>query len=97
MALHQGDPGAEARGDSDAARRSVGAESDYYAGLGVPYGPRNTVPTSLEELLSDYQGTLLLVSHDRDFLDRTVTRTLAFEGDGRFFLSDPLAVFRLWV
>lgn len=36
----------------------------------------------LEEILSQYQGTLLVVSHDRDFLDQTVTRILAFEGDG---------------
>jgi len=36
----------------------------------------------LQELLSDYDGTLLLVSHDRDFLDRVVTSTIAFEGDG---------------
>lgn len=36
----------------------------------------------LQELLSDYQGTLLVVSHDRDFLDRTVTEVLAFEGGG---------------
>ncbi len=37
----------------------------------------------LEELLLDYQGTLLLVSHDRDFLDHVVTGTLVFEGGGR--------------
>jgi ATP-binding cassette subfamily F protein uup len=37
----------------------------------------------LEELLADYPGTLLLVSHDRDFLDNVVTSTLAMEGDGR--------------
>ncbi len=37
----------------------------------------------LEEVLSDYDGTLLLVSHDRDFLDRLVTSTIAVEGDGR--------------
>ena len=36
----------------------------------------------LEELLIDYQGTLLLVSHDRAFLDNVVTSTLVFEGDG---------------
>ncbi|HYH17833.1 MAG TPA: ATP-binding cassette domain-containing protein [Azospirillum sp.] len=36
----------------------------------------------LEEVLGDYQGTLLLVSHDRDFLDRLVTSTIAVEGDG---------------
>ncbi len=37
----------------------------------------------LEELLLDYKGTLLLVSHDRDFLDNVVTSTLALEGDGK--------------
>ena len=35
----------------------------------------------LENLLVEYQGTLLLVSHDRDFLDNVVTSTLVFEGD----------------
>ena len=37
----------------------------------------------LEELLSGFDGTLLLVSHDRAFLDQTVTSTLVLEGDGR--------------
>ncbi len=37
----------------------------------------------LEEMLADYDGTLLLVSHDRDFLDRLVTSVIAVEGDGR--------------
>ena len=37
----------------------------------------------LEELLIDYQGTLLLVSHDRAFLDNVVTSTMVFEGEGR--------------
>ncbi len=37
----------------------------------------------LEDLLADYDGTLLLVSHDRAFLDNVVTATLAFEGNGR--------------
>jgi ATP-binding cassette subfamily F protein uup len=37
----------------------------------------------LEELLSEYPGTLLLVSHDRVFLDNVVTSTLVFEGGGR--------------
>ena len=36
----------------------------------------------LEEVLSDYDGTLLLVSHDRDFLDRLVTSVIAVEGAG---------------
>ena len=37
----------------------------------------------LEELIADLDGTVLLVSHDRVFLDRIVTSTLAFEGEGR--------------
>jgi len=37
----------------------------------------------LEELIGDFDGTVLLVSHDRAFLDHIVTSTLAFEGDGR--------------
>ncbi|NKB99356.1 MAG: ATP-binding cassette domain-containing protein [Pseudomonadales bacterium] len=37
----------------------------------------------LEELLTSFSGTLLLVSHDRTFLDRTVTSTLVLEGDGK--------------
>jgi ATP-binding cassette subfamily F protein uup len=38
----------------------------------------------LEDLLADYAGTLLIVSHDRAFLDAVVTQTLAAEGDGRW-------------
>ncbi|TBR36941.1 MULTISPECIES: ATP-binding cassette domain-containing protein [Dyella] len=37
----------------------------------------------LEELLTEYQGTLLLVSHDREFLDNVVSSTLVLEGQGR--------------
>ncbi|MCV2881194.1 ABC-F family ATP-binding cassette domain-containing protein [Actibacterium sp. XHP0104] len=37
----------------------------------------------LQELLGDYDGTVLLVSHDRDFLDRVASTTIAMEGDGR--------------
>ncbi|HEU0222901.1 MAG TPA: ATP-binding cassette domain-containing protein, partial [Paracoccaceae bacterium] len=37
----------------------------------------------LQELLDEYDGTVLLVSHDRDFLDRVATTTIAMEGDGR--------------
>ena len=36
----------------------------------------------LGEILMNYKGTLLLVSHDRDFLDQTVTKILSFEGNG---------------
>jgi len=38
----------------------------------------------LQELIADYDGTVLLVSHDRDFLDRTVTRTISYEAPGRW-------------
>ncbi len=38
----------------------------------------------LEELLGDYGGTVLLVSHDRDFVDRVATSVLVAEGDGRW-------------
>ncbi|MFC4765276.1 ATP-binding cassette domain-containing protein [Dyella koreensis] len=37
----------------------------------------------LEELLTEYQGTLLLVSHDREFLDNVVSSTLVLEGNGQ--------------
>jgi ABC transport system ATP-binding/permease protein len=50
----------------------------------------------LQDMLADYQGTVLLVSHDRDFLDRVVSSTIAAEGDGRWLeyaggYSDMLA------
>ena len=38
----------------------------------------------LQERLADYAGTVLLVSHDRDFLDRVVTSTIASEGNGKW-------------
>jgi ABC transport system ATP-binding/permease protein len=38
----------------------------------------------LEETVGDYPGTVLVVSHDRDFLDRVATMTVMAEGDGRF-------------
>ncbi len=37
----------------------------------------------LEDLLGEYAGTLLLVSHDREFLNNVVTSTLVLEGEGR--------------
>ncbi len=37
----------------------------------------------LEQVLAEYEGTLLIVSHDREFLDNTVTKILAFEGAGK--------------
>lgn len=49
--------------------------------------PTNDLDTEtlelLEELIIDYQGTVLLVTHDRAFLNNVVTSTLVFEGDGR--------------
>ena len=50
----------------------------------------------LQERLAEYSGTVLLVSHDRDFLDRVVTSVIAAEGDGRWIeyaggYSDMLA------
>ena len=38
----------------------------------------------LQEMLAEYSGTVLLVSHDRDFLDRAVSATIAFEQDGKW-------------
>ena len=38
----------------------------------------------LQELLGDYAGTILLVSHDRDFLDRVATSVIVGDGDGRW-------------
>ncbi|MEM8571496.1 MAG: ATP-binding cassette domain-containing protein [Pseudomonadota bacterium] len=50
----------------------------------------------LEDLIADYAGTVLLVSHDRDFIDRIATMTIALEGEGQATLyaggwSDHLA------
>jgi ATP-binding cassette subfamily F protein uup len=38
----------------------------------------------LQEMLADYKGAVMLVSHDRDFIDRIVTSVIAFEGDGHW-------------
>jgi len=38
----------------------------------------------LQEMLAEFDGTVILVSHDRDFLDRVVTSVIHFEGDGRW-------------
>ena len=38
----------------------------------------------LQEMLADYQGAVMLVSHDRDFIDRVVTSVIAWKGDGRW-------------
>jgi ATP-binding cassette subfamily F protein uup len=37
----------------------------------------------LQEVIADYEGTVLIVSHDRDFLDRTVTVTIGLDGSGK--------------
>ena len=49
----------------------------------------------LEDLLVEYTGTLLIVSHDRDFLDNVVTSTLVFEGDGH--IGDYVGGYADWV
>jgi len=49
----------------------------------------------LENLLVEYQGTLLVVSHDRDFLDNVVTSTLVFEGEGR--IAEYVGGYNDWV
>ena len=48
----------------------------------------------LEEQLSEYSGTVLLVSHDREFLDRVVTRSFVFEGAGR--IGDFIGGYSEW-
>jgi len=49
----------------------------------------------LEDLLVEYQGTLLLVSHDREFLDNVVTSTLVFEGAGH--IGDYVGGSAVWL
>ncbi len=49
----------------------------------------------LEDLLVEYNGTLLLVSHDREFLDNVVTSTLVFEGEGK--LAEYVGGYSDWV
>ncbi len=49
----------------------------------------------LEERLGEYGGTVLLVSHDREFLDNVVTRCLAFEGNGR--IGEYIGGYQDWV
>lgn len=48
----------------------------------------------LEELLVEFQGTLLLVSHDREFLDNVVTSTLVFVGKGK--IEEHIGGYREW-
>jgi len=49
----------------------------------------------LEDLLSNFQGTLLIVSHDRAFLDNVVTSTLVFEGDGK--IQEYIGGYKDWL
>ena len=49
----------------------------------------------LEELVAEYTGTVLLVSHDREFLDRVVTSVLVLEGDGR--ISETVGGYSDWL
>jgi ATP-binding cassette subfamily F protein uup len=49
----------------------------------------------LEELVANYAGTLLLVSHDRAFIDNVVTSTLVFEGGGR--IGDYVGGYSDWL
>lgn len=49
----------------------------------------------LEDILMNYEGTLLLVSHDRTFLDNVVTSTIAFEGEGK--LIEYVGGYNDWV
>lgn len=49
----------------------------------------------LEEILIDFDGTLLLVSHDRTFMDNTVTRVFAFDGDGN--ISESIGGYSDWI
>jgi ATP-binding cassette subfamily F protein uup len=49
----------------------------------------------LEELLANFEGTLILVSHDRTFLDNVVTSTLVFEGEGK--IGDYVGGYSDWL
>lgn len=49
----------------------------------------------LEEIILDFDGTILLVSHDRSFLDNVVTSTLVFEGDGQ--LNEYVGGYQDWL
>ena len=51
--------------------------------------------TVLEDRLLDYSGTILMVSHDREFLNNVVTSTIVFEGEGR--LQEFVGGYADWV
>ncbi|WP_370978692.1 ATP-binding cassette domain-containing protein [Agaribacterium sp. ZY112] len=61
--------------------------------------PTNDLDTEtlelLESLLVDYQGTVLLVSHDREFVDNVVSSSIVFEGDGK--LSEYVGGYQDWI
>ena len=64
--------------------------------------PRQSVPSLdvdtlelLEELVSEFEGTVLLVSHDRVFLDNVVTSTLVFDGTGK--ISEHVGGYTDWL
>ena len=63
------------------------ANSPAFSNLLVLDEPTNDLDLEtldlLQEVISDYDGTVLIVSHDRDFLDRTVTVTLGLDGSGK--------------
>src|SRR3546814_11468133 len=51
----------------------------------------------LEELLADHPGTLLLVSHDRDFLDNVVTSTLVMQDGGEGRIGEYVGGYSEWL
>ena len=63
----------------------------------IPY-PNQDVETlrSLEEALQDFAGSALVVSHDRWFLDRVCTHTLAFEPHGVEFFEGGVSQYATW-
>src|SRR5437868_870926 len=69
------------------SRAPPGREFARHANLLVLDEPTNDLDLEtldlLQEVIADYDGTVLIVSHDRDFLDRTVTITLGLDGSGK--------------
>ena len=87
------EPGAGRREDRHACRAASArgccwrASSPARSNLLVLDEPTNDLDMEtldlLQEVIADYDGTVLIVSHDRDFLDRTVTITLGLDGSGK--------------
>ena len=73
--------------DGERSRVLLAREFARQANLLVLDEPTNDLDLEtldlLQEVIADYDGTVLIVSHDRDFLDRTVTITLGLEGSGK--------------